>query len=113
MAQLHLAAAETGDERPAGAWHAEWWAIRLLARRTVVAASQATELLAGLRVDADRMRATAAAAPPSCWPRHVRWPSSRGSRRTAPMDPAAYLGAADLLVAAVLERARTYLEGAR
>ena len=47
-ATLHLAAATTVDERPDGAWHAEWATLRDLARRTVVAASQTTELLTGL-----------------------------------------------------------------
>lgn len=54
---LHLAAATSVDERPDGAWHAEWSTLQLLGRRTVVAASQATDLLAGLEVHADRMRA--------------------------------------------------------
>jgi len=63
-AQLHLAAADAGDERPAGAWHTEWAALRTLARNTVVAASQTTELLAGLTVDPARMLATLQAASP-------------------------------------------------
>lgn len=54
---LHLAAATSVDERPDGAWHAEWPTLQLLGRRTVVAASQATDLLAGLEVHVDRMRA--------------------------------------------------------
>ena len=56
-ATLHLAAATSVDERPDGAWHAEWSTLQLLGRRTVVAASQATDLLAGLEVHVDRMRA--------------------------------------------------------
>jgi 3-carboxy-cis,cis-muconate cycloisomerase len=54
---LHTAAALTNDERADGAWHAEWDTLRLLARRTVVAGSHCTELLAGLRVHTDRMDA--------------------------------------------------------
>jgi 3-carboxy-cis,cis-muconate cycloisomerase len=61
-ATLHLAAADQVDERADGAWHAEWDTLRLLARRTVVAASQTAELLAGLRVHPDRMAANLAAA---------------------------------------------------
>ena len=61
-ATLHLAAAESVDERSAGAWHAEWATLRTLLRRTVVAADQTTELLGGLQVRADRMRETLAAA---------------------------------------------------
>jgi 3-carboxy-cis,cis-muconate cycloisomerase len=61
-ATLHLAAADAGDERPAGAWHAEWDTLRTLVRRTVVASAQATELVTGLRVDSERMATTLAAA---------------------------------------------------
>ena len=61
-ATLHLAAADQVDERADGAWHAEWDTLRLLARRTPVAASQTAELLEGLRVHADRMAANLAAA---------------------------------------------------
>jgi 3-carboxy-cis,cis-muconate cycloisomerase len=56
-ATLHLAAADEVDERADGAWHAEWDTLRLLARRTAVAASQAAELLEGLQVHPDRMKA--------------------------------------------------------
>jgi 3-carboxy-cis,cis-muconate cycloisomerase len=59
---LHLAAATNVDERPDGSWHAEWATLRDLARRTVVAASQASELITGLVVDQDRMAANLAAA---------------------------------------------------
>ncbi|GAA1907106.1 3-carboxy-cis,cis-muconate cycloisomerase [Nocardioides lentus] len=61
-ATLHLAAATAVDERSDGAWHVEWETLALLARRTVVAAGQATDLLGGLRVDVDRMAANLAAA---------------------------------------------------
>ena len=54
-ATLHTAAALANDERPDGAWHAEWDTLRTLARRTVVAGSQCGELLAGLRVHPDKM----------------------------------------------------------
>ena len=56
-ATLHLAAADQVDERADGAWHAEWDTLRLLVRRTAVAASQTAELLDGLQVHADVMRA--------------------------------------------------------
>ena len=61
-ATLHLAAADQVDERADGAWHAEWDTLRLLARRTAVAASQTAELLQGLRVHPERMAANLAAA---------------------------------------------------
>ena len=61
-ATLHLCAADQVDERADGAWHAEWDTLRLLARRTVVAAAQTADLVGGLRVDPDRMAANFAAA---------------------------------------------------
>ena len=54
-ATLHTAAALANDERPDGAWQAEWDTLRTLARRTVVAGSQCGELLAGLQVHSDTM----------------------------------------------------------
>jgi 3-carboxy-cis,cis-muconate cycloisomerase len=61
-ATLHLAAAEQVDERADGAWHAEWDSLRLLARRTAVAASQTADLLVELRLHPERMQANLAAA---------------------------------------------------
>ena len=61
-AALHTAAAFTNDERADGAWHAEWDTIRILGRRTLVAASHASDLLTGLRVNPDRMATNLAAA---------------------------------------------------
>ncbi|MER5219584.1 3-carboxy-cis,cis-muconate cycloisomerase [Streptomyces flaveus] len=46
-----------GDERPAGAWHAEWEPLRELLRLVGGAAWDAAELAEGLRVHADVMRA--------------------------------------------------------
>jgi len=54
-ATLHTAAALANDERPDGAWHAEWETLRILARRTIVAGSQCSELLAGLDVHPAQM----------------------------------------------------------
>ncbi|MYQ34214.1 3-carboxy-cis,cis-muconate cycloisomerase, partial [Streptomyces sp. SID4956] len=45
------------DERPAGAWHAEWEPLRDLLRLVGGAARDAAELTEGLRVHADTMRA--------------------------------------------------------
>ncbi|MCF4135774.1 3-carboxy-cis,cis-muconate cycloisomerase [Streptomyces sp. Tue 6430] len=45
-----------GDERPAGAWHAEWEPLRDLLRLVGGAARDAAELTEGLRVHADVMR---------------------------------------------------------
>jgi 3-carboxy-cis,cis-muconate cycloisomerase len=44
------------DERPAGAWHAEWEPLRELLRLVGGAAHNAVELVEGLRVNADAMR---------------------------------------------------------
>lgn len=48
------------DERPAGAWHAEWQPLREALRLTGGATHTAVELAEGLEVDADRMRANVA-----------------------------------------------------
>ncbi|KUN03595.1 3-carboxy-cis,cis-muconate cycloisomerase [Streptomyces yokosukanensis] len=45
-----------GDERPAGAWHAEWEPLRELLRLTGGAVRDAAELAEGLRVHAGAMR---------------------------------------------------------
>lgn len=51
-ATLHSAAALAVDERPDGAWHAEWSTLRELLRLALGAASTARALTAGLTVDA-------------------------------------------------------------
>ncbi|MGW0480595.1 3-carboxy-cis,cis-muconate cycloisomerase [Nonomuraea sp. NPDC003214] len=45
------------DERPAGAWHAEWQPLRETIRLVAGAARDAAELVADLRVHPERMRA--------------------------------------------------------
>ncbi|MFT4229602.1 MAG: lyase family protein, partial [Microbacterium sp.] len=50
-ATLHLASALAVDERPDGAWHAEWPTLRELLRLALGAAGHAESLVAGLRVD--------------------------------------------------------------
>ena len=96
---LHLAAATNVDERPDGSWHAEWATLRDLARRTVVAASQASELITGLLVDQDRMAANLAAA------------AGIEAEQQSMVDLAGgepskdYLGATELIIDRVLARA--------
>ncbi|MCW2835016.1 MAG: fumarate lyase [Nocardioides sp.] len=107
-ATLHTAAALAGDERPDGPWHAEWAALRDLARRTVVAGSQATDLLAGLRVDGDRMRATARGAWSDLTAERVAIAAFSGTD----VGTDNYLGTSDALIDAVLARAATYLQSA-
>ncbi|HEY8702029.1 MAG TPA: lyase family protein [Arthrobacter sp.] len=55
-AQLHLAAANFNDERPDGAWHSEWPALRELLRLALAAAGHTKELAEGLQVFPDAMR---------------------------------------------------------
>lgn len=51
-ATLHLAAAFAVDERPDGAWHAEWPTLRELLRLALSATGTAARLVGGLQVDA-------------------------------------------------------------
>ncbi|MEE9097632.1 lyase family protein [Pseudarthrobacter phenanthrenivorans] len=55
-AQLHVAAATFNDERPDGAWHAEWPALRQLLALTLGAAGHLRELAEGLQVFPEAMR---------------------------------------------------------
>jgi len=119
LSQLHTAAALAVDERPDGGWHLEWAALQALARETVVAAGQVTELLDGLHVDPARMAANAAG---SCDDLLAEAHSvarlfddtagtvERPTRLIAPTPTTldGYLGATDLLVDAALERARQF-----
>ncbi|MFI9488610.1 lyase family protein [Promicromonospora sp. NPDC052451] len=52
-ATVRTAAGLAADERPDGAWHAEWPALRDLARHAVAASRLGAELLDGLEVDAE------------------------------------------------------------
>jgi 3-carboxy-cis,cis-muconate cycloisomerase len=111
-AQLHLAAAESLDERSDGAWHLEWATLRTLARRTVVAASQTTDLLSGLEVDSDQMQRNLDAALPSVLAERDSLHGLGGDTRAVggavgggDRGPADYLGATDLLIDAALDRA--------
>ena len=102
-ATLHVAAADSVDERAAGAWHVEWATVATLVRRTVVAGSQATDLIAGLRVHADRMAATLDAADVGS--------EQRSMAELAGHEPREhYLGASDEIIDTVLDRARRSLK---
>lgn len=105
---LHLASATAGDQRPDGVWHAEWSTLHTLGRRTVVAASQTTELLQGLHVDADRMSATLDhSADDVLAERRV---IAELLDEKADPDPTTYLGITVDLVAGAVDRARIFLE---
>jgi len=105
---LHLAAALSGEQRPDGAWHAEWATLATLARRAVVAASQTTELLEGLHVDADRMRATLQHAAEVVLAERRAVDALVGAQGDP--DPTTYLGITDDLVRGAVERTRTFVE---
>ncbi|WP_197321084.1 lyase family protein [Saccharomonospora sp. NB11] len=92
-ATLHAAAAQAVDQRPDGAWHAEWPALRRLLDLTTTAASQAAELVSGLRVDVTALRAHAEGAADDLL-----------AERGRPGDPADYLGVAGRFVDDVLAR---------
>lgn len=99
-ATLHLAAGLANDERPDGAWHAEWSALRDLGRRTVVAASQTAEVLGGLIVH----EATMADRVQSAWADLTAERDSLTALAHPSADDQQYLGAADVFVQAVLGR---------
>jgi 3-carboxy-cis,cis-muconate cycloisomerase len=101
-ATLHTAAALAGDERPDGAWHAEWDTLRTLARRTVVAGSQSGELLAGLSVHSLRMAENLGAA-------HVSGEQRTIADLVGKESSSAYFGAADTLIDESLGRAARVL----
>jgi 3-carboxy-cis,cis-muconate cycloisomerase len=92
------------DERADGAWHAEWATLRTLARRTVVAASQTSELLAGLQIDSARARANLAAADGVTSEQQTM--AELAGREAIP----GYLGAAEQLVDSAVQRAGHYLK---
>ncbi len=89
------AAAEQEHQRAAGAWHAEWETLSDLLRVTGSAASWLVELLAGLQVDTDKMRANLNATGGLPLAEHV----------TALLAPALGRLAAHDLVAAAADRA--------
>ncbi len=60
-ATLHLAAALAVDERPDGAWHAEWPTLRELIRLALGAAAHAARLVETLHVDTDAVTRNLAA----------------------------------------------------
>lgn len=93
LAQLHLAATLAVDERPDGAWHSEWPALRRLLELAVIACAQTAELVASLEVDTAAMKAHTASAAAELLAE---------SRRAA--EPAEYLGATAAFVDTVRAR---------
>lgn len=103
-ATLHTAAALAHDERPDGAWHAEWDTLRTLARRTVVAGSQCTELLAGLDVHAARMAE-------NLWATDVLGEQRAIAELAGKAASPTYFGAVDRFIEESVTRPRRVLRG--
>ncbi|MFE3448915.1 3-carboxy-cis,cis-muconate cycloisomerase [Nonomuraea sp. NPDC059194] len=91
------------DERPSGAWHAEWQPLRELLRVAGGAARDAAELAEGLRVHPERMRADLDATGGLIVSERLAAvagdPADPGL-----LDPTTYLGAAPELVDRALRR---------
>jgi 3-carboxy-cis,cis-muconate cycloisomerase len=105
-ATLHAASSASVDERSDGGWHAEWATLRILTRRTVVAAGQTTELLSSLSIDTNRAAANLSAAG------DVLAEQRSMTELTGRPASSDYVGASDHLVDAVLQRARQHLKEA-
>jgi 3-carboxy-cis,cis-muconate cycloisomerase len=105
-ATLHSASAASVDERSDGGWHTEWATLRTLTRRTMVAAAQTAELLAGLVVDTDRAAANLAAAG------DLLAEQRSMTELTGRAALSSYTGTIDHLIDAALQRARHHLKEA-
>ena len=103
-ATLHTAAALANDERPDGAWHAEWDTLRTLARRTVVAGPSAASCWPGCRCTrADGRNLSAADV----------FGEQRAIAELAGQQPSGrYLGAVSRLIDQSVQRAQQTLKGA-
>ncbi|MFC9693820.1 lyase family protein [Kribbella sp. NPDC056951] len=93
VGHLHTCSALAVDERPDGAWHAEWPAFTRVLTLSVTALSQTADLVGGLEVDAAKMAQRAQEAAGELL-------AERGTGD----DPAEYLGSATAFVDRVLER---------
>lgn len=98
-AGLHTAAGQMVDERPDGAWHAQWPFFRDLLDLALIATSQARDLIAGLEVHAATMHRRAMDSTPELL-------TERYGKAGVPADadPSDYLGQAGVLVDAALTR---------
>lgn len=124
LAAVLYGAMAAEDERPAGAWHAEWQPLRDALRLTGGAARDAAELAEGLRVHPERMRANlgltgglivserlAAVLGREAVTAAVRRAAEEGrtlddvlSHEGVDLDPTGYLGSAPALVDRALAR---------
>jgi len=97
LSTLHACAASAVDERPDGAWHAEWPTLRELLRLALGASGLAAELTAGLTVDAEKARANLAITGDDILAERISLSGTAG-------DPADYTGASNELIDAILSR---------
>ncbi len=117
-ASVLLGAQAQEHERAAGTWHAEWPALRGALAYAGGAASAIADVLAGLVVDAEKMSANARITGDALLAEQVSFElAPRLGRREAHeavaggalregLDPAAYLGSAELFIDRALERYR-------
>jgi 3-carboxy-cis,cis-muconate cycloisomerase len=93
-AQLHQSSALAVDQRPDGAWHAEWPAVRRLLQLPTVAAAQPAELVDSIEVHEDVMAERVAAERETLLT----------ERSSGDGKPGEYLGAATVFVDEILAR---------
>lgn len=97
---LHVAAATSVDERPDGAWHAEWPTLRELLRLVVGGAARLEELTAGLTVNTAAVASNLALTGDDILAERVALSGTSGT-------PADYVGLSDLFIDAAIERLRS------
>lgn len=111
LQQLLSASALFADERPDGAWHAEWPALAELANTALTSAELLRDLMRGLRPDAKAMRRNLDAAGTGIY--SERASIARSAGRSEPQDltdPNAYLGQAEEIRRDIVAGLRTRLD---
>ncbi|AKT50981.1 lyase family protein [Arsenicicoccus sp. oral taxon 190] len=107
LATVALAAGSAVDERPDGAWHAEWSTVRDLLRLLGGAAPKAAELLGGLEVDPAALRANLDRALPDLLSeKRAALPPGQRDQPDALGAPEDYLGQAHELTDRILREHR-------
>lgn len=98
LGTLAAAAGQAADERPDGAWHAEWPALRELLRLAGGVAAEVAELATGSRVDAAALRRNLDASTPAVL---AEWASITGID-PGRLDASGYLGESDAFIDVIL-----------
>lgn len=98
LATVATAAGMAADERPDGAWHAEWPALRELLRLTGGVVQALAELTGGLTVDVTALRRNLDASVPEVL---AEWAGITG-REPAELRPEDYLGETDDFIDRIL-----------